>query len=267
MKIIFPTTCPSCSEELFKPEEEANWRCININCPAQVIERLRHFVSKDAMDIRGLGEKIIEELVELNLIKAIPDIYRIDFNKILDREGWKEKSVSKLKEAIESSKQQPLHRLLFGLGIRFVGETTAKKLVEHVNDISEFKEWSLEQLINVEDVGPKVAQSIFDFFHSQKNMELIEELKSFGLNTKHEKKTVAQGKLSGKSFLFTGTLQMKRSDAEAMAEKEGGNILGSVTSKLNYLVVGADAGSKLEKAKKLGKVEIISEEEFLKLVT
>lgn len=266
-KIHFPKKCPSCGEELFKPEEEANWRCINISCPAQVVERLIHFVSKDAMDIAGFGASTVIEFVESGLIKTIPDIYRLDFAKVLGREGWKEKSVNKLKDAVEKSKKQPLHRLIFGLGIRFVGETTAKKLAEEVRDISEFKDWSVEQLMNVEDIGPKVAQSIHEFFQNPSNLEMIEELRSLGVNMIHEKKkSSSQGKLSGKTFLFTGTLNMKRDDAEELVEKNGGEILGSVSAKLNYLVVGENAGSKLDKAKKLGTVNIVSEEEFLEMI-
>ncbi|MEO5675448.1 MAG: NAD-dependent DNA ligase LigA [Chitinophagales bacterium] len=264
-KIHFPESCPSCGVQLFKPEEEVNWRCININCPAQVTERLIHFVSKDAMDIRGFGASAVLEFVESRLIETISDIYRLDFKKILEREGWKEKSAGNLKKAIEKSKQQPLHRLLFGLGIRFVGETTAKKLAEYVSDISEFKEWNQNQLMDVEDIGPRVAQSIYEFFHSPATDKLLEELRVMGLNLKHVKsKSKLTGKLSGKSFLFTGTLHMKRDEAEALVEKNGGSIAGSVNSKLTYLVVGENAGSKLEKAKKLGTITIISENEFMR---
>jgi DNA ligase (NAD+) len=266
-KIHFPERCPSCGERLHKPEGEANWRCINIKCPAQVVERLIHFVSRDAMDIAGFGASTVEEFVNDKLIASIPDIYRLDFSNVLGREGWKEKSVNKLKEAIEKSKSQPLNRLLFGLGIRFVGETTAKKLVAHVADLDEFRDWSLEKFQEVEDIGPKVAQSLFDFFHTESNLKMIDELRGAGVNTRHgQKKKTAGGKLDGITFLFTGTLTMKRSDAEALAEKNGGIIQGSVTSKLNYLVVGENAGSKLDKAKKLGTVKIINEQEFLQLM-
>lgn len=265
--IQFPKNCPSCGEKLFKPEGEANWRCVNINCPAQVLERLIHYVSKDAMDIKGFGWSTIAEFAEAGFIHSIPDIYRLDYSKILGREGWKEKSVDNLKKGIEDSKKQSLNRLIYGLGIRFVGETTAKKLAEQVKDIFEFKDWSIEHLTSMEDVGPKGAQSIFDFFHTKANLEMIEELKTFGVNTTQKKSSIAKdGVLSGKTFLFTGTMNMKRGDAEALVEKNGGNILGSVSAKLNYLVVGADAGSKLDKAKKLGTITIIDEGEFLKMV-
>lgn len=266
-KIHFPKDCPSCGEPLYKPEGEANWRCVNINCPAQVVERLIHFVSKDALDIRGLGAATIIEFVENGFLRTIPDIYRLDYIKIRELEGWKDKSVTNLKNGIESSRKQPLHRVIYGLGIRFVGETTAKKLGEQLHDIGELKDWSLEQLMSMEDIGPKVATSIYEFFHTNANLEMVEELRTLGVNLIHEKrKKSAEGKLAGKTFLFTGTLNMKRGDAESMVEQNGGTILGSVSSKLNFLVVGADAGSKLDKAKKLETVNIIDEEEFLKMI-
>jgi DNA ligase (NAD+) len=264
-KIEFPSRCPSCQSKLFKPDDEANWRCINYHCPAQVAERLIHFVSKDVMDIKGLGSAIIEEFIQHGLLKDIADIYQLNFEKIAVLEGWKEKSILNLKQAIEESKKQPLHRLLFALGIRFVGETTAKKIAENIHDISDLEQWGPEQLQSIEDIGPKAAQSIYDFFHNKENIEMIASLKKLGVYTKQEEKK-KEGKLSGKTFLFTGTLSMKRSDAEALAEKHGGKVIGGVSAKLNYLVVGEDAGSKLEKARKLGTVTILTESDFLKLI-
>jgi DNA ligase (NAD+) len=267
-KIHFPKTCPVCSSKLFKEESEAVWRCVNIDCPAQVVERIIHFVSKDAMDIRGFGEANVRKFYELGLLKDIPGIYKLNFKKIGELEGFGEKSITKLQEAIESSKQQPLNRLIFALGIRFVGETTAKTLARAVTHLTDFKKFSLEDLQNLEDVGPKVGGSIFEFFSNKENIKLLEELEKIGLQLKSEKKDFTTGgNLAGQSFLFTGTLPtLKRSDAEAMVEKNGGQILSGVSAKLNYLVVGEDAGSKLDKAKKLNTVKIISEEEFLKMI-
>src|SRR5436190_3044561 len=264
----FPKTCPVCNSKLFKEEAEAVWRCVNIDCPAQVAERIIHFVSKDAMDIRGFGEANVRKFYEMGLLKDIPGIYKLDFKKIGELEGFGEKSITKLKEAIESSKQQPLHRLVFALGIRFVGETTAKTLARAVNHLTDFKKFSLEDLKNLEDVGPKVGGSIYEFFSNKENIHLLEELEKIGLQLKSEKKDFTTGgNLAGQSFLFTGTLPtLKRSDAEAMVEKNGGQILGGVSAKLNYLVVGEDAGSKLDKAKKLNTVKIISEKEFLNMI-
>jgi len=266
--IEFPTHCPVCNEILFKPQEEAVWRCTNINCEAQVIERIAHFASKDAMDIRGLGDALVRKFFEQGCLHSIAGIYSLPYDQLKSLEGFGEKSMLNLKEAIEKSKTQPLNRLLFGLGIRYVGETTAKTLTRHIAHISDLYTMTIEQLCTFEDVGIKVAGSIVDFFSHPDNRKLIDELEACGLNFNNElKNEVGSGELAGKTFLFTGTLSMKRSDAEALAESKGGSILGSVSSKLNYLVVGEDAGSKLEKAKKLGTIIILSEEEFLKLVS
>ncbi len=267
-KIIFPKTCPVCNSPLFKEEEEAVWRCINIECPAQVVERIIHFVSKDAMDIRGLGDANVRKFYDLGLIKDIPGIYTLDFNKIGTMEGFGQKSIDNLQAAILHSKKQPLHRLLFALGIRFVGETTAKTLAQAINHLLDLKKFSPEQLQGLEDVGPKVAGSIYHFFSNKNNIDILEQLEKLGLQLKNQKKELsAAGNLKGQTFLFTGTLPtLKRSDAEAMVEENGGQILTGVSTKLNYLVVGEDAGSKLEKAKKINTVRIISEAEFLQMI-
>ena len=267
-KIVFPKTCPVCDSQLFKEEGEAVWRCINIECPAQVVERIIHFVSKDAMDIRGFGEANVRKFYEMGLLKDIPGIYELDFEKISGLEGFGKKSIDNLQSAIDNSKKQPLHRLIFGLGIRFVGETTAKTLAQTVHHLLDLKKFSLEDLLNLEDIGPKVAGSILHFFSNEDNIGMLQKLESIGLQLKNEKKEHATGgNLEGLSFLFTGTLPtLKRTDAEEMVEKNGGKIVGSVSSKLNYLVVGEDAGSKLEKAKKINTVKIISEAEFLKML-
>lgn len=267
-KIHFPKTCPVCNSKLFKEEEEAVWRCINIECPAQVVERIIHFVSKDAMDIRGFGDANVRKFYELGLLKDIPGIYTLDFNSISGMEGFGQKSIDNLQTAIINSKKQPLHRLIYALGIRFIGETTSKTLAQAVNHLLDFKKYSLEELQNLEDVGPKVAGSIHHFFSNKDNIKMLEELEKLGLQLKNEKKELTKGgNLTGQTFLFTGTLPtLKRSEAEAMAEENGGQILSGVSAKLNYLVVGEDAGSKLEKAKKINTVKIISEDEFLQLV-
>ena len=267
-KIKFPKKCPVCNSPLAKEEGEAVWRCINIECPAQVVERIIHFASKDAMDIRGFGEANVRKFYNLGFLKDIPGIYELDFEKIGSLDGFGQKSIDNLGQAIEHSKKQPLHRLIFGLGIRFVGETTAKTLAHAVNHLLDFKKMTLEDFQNLEDVGPKVGGSIFHFFSNEENIKILLKLEKLGLQLKNPKKEFASGgNLEGLSFLFTGTLPtLKRSDAEEMVEKNGGKIVGSVSSKLNYLVVGEDAGSKLDKAKKLNSVRIITEAEFLKMV-
>jgi DNA ligase (NAD+) len=267
-KIHFPTKCPVCESQLFKEAEEAVWRCINIECPAQVVERIIHFVSKDAMDIRGFGDANVRKFYELGFLKDIPGIYKLDYSRFNGMDGFGQKSIDNLQKAIANSKRQPLHRLIYALGIRFVGETTAKTLAQAVNHLLDLKNFSLEDLMKLEDVGPKVAGSIHHFFSNIDNINMLEEMEILGLQLKNEKKEMTKGgNLAGQTFLFTGTLPtLKRSEAEAMAEENGGVIVNGVSAKLNYLVVGEDAGSKLEKAKKINTVRIISEEEFLNLI-
>jgi DNA ligase (NAD+) len=267
--IKFPANCPACGDELYRAEEEAAWRCTNINCSAQVLERLIHFASKDAMDIRGLGEANIRKFNESGWLKTIPQIYQLDYDAIAQSEGFGKRSIGNLKTAIETSKQQPLHRLIFALGIRYVGETMAKTLAHAVNHLLDLKNFDTEGLQNLEDVGPKVAGSIVQFFSNEDNIQMLKELEALGLQLKNEKKQYATaGNLQNLTFLFTGSLsRLKRSDAEGMVEENGGKIVSGVSSKLNYLVVGEDAGSKLEKAKKIASIKIISEDEFLKMVT
>ena len=266
--IVFPTRCPVCDHQLQKPEGEAVWRCVNINCPAQVVERIIHFASKDAMDIRSFGDANVRKFYELGFLKDIPGIYRLPYDEIRALEGFGEKSVGNLQAAIETSRGQPLHRLIFGLGIRYVGETTAKILAASVNHLMDFAGYSLEDLQNLEDVGPKVAGSVYGFFHDPGNLHLLKDLEDQGLNLKSLKSASGNGgNLHGQTFLFTGTLsRLKRSAAEEAVEANGGKLLSGVSSKLNYLVAGEDAGSKLEKAKKIPSIQILTEDEFIKLL-
>jgi DNA ligase (NAD+) len=266
--IIFPTHCPVCNSKLEKPEGEAVWRCNNINCEAQVVERIIHFNSKDAMDIRGMGDANVRKFYELGFLKDVPSLYKLPYEEIKKMEGFGAKSIDNLRAAIDNSKTQPLYRLIYALGIRFVGEATAKTLASAVSYLPDLNNKSLEELQQLEDVGPKVASTIYDFFQNKDNIELLRQLEELGVQLKNEQKEIHKGgNLSGLTFLFTGTLPtLKRSDAERMAEENGGSILSGVSAKLNYLVVGEDAGSKLEKAKKLNTVKIINEEEFLNML-
>jgi DNA ligase (NAD+) len=265
--VRFPTHCPVCGDPLVKPPEESAWRCVNINCEAQVVERLIHFGSKDAMDIRNLGEANVRRFYALQLLQDIPGIYRLDFDKVGQLEGFGPKSVENLRKAIEHSKKQPLHRLIYALGIRFVGETTAKTLARAVNDLWDLSRMPEETLLTLVDIGPKVAGSIRQFFTLEDNLKILGELQSLGLHFGGDKAPDGGGKLEGLTFLFTGTLSSwKRSEAEAMVEAQGGKILSGVSSKLNYLIAGAEAGSKLDKAKRIGTVKILSEEEFSRVI-
>ena len=266
--IVFPKNCPACASTLEKEQGEAVWRCVNIECPAQVVERIIHFVSKDAMDIRSFGAANVARFYERGLLKDIPGIYKLDLEAIGKLEGFGKKSIDNLKSAIETSKQQPLNRLIYALGIRYVGETTAKTLANSVHHLLDLAEMSEEQLQQLEDIGVKVAGSIHQFFRNEQNIAMLKELEQLGLSLKNQKKQAANtDTLHGQTFLFTGTLtKLKRSEAEQMVEENGGKLISGVSSKLNYLVVGEDAGSKLEKAKKINTVRIISEDDFLALI-
>ncbi|MEP6927015.1 MAG: NAD-dependent DNA ligase LigA [Ginsengibacter sp.] len=266
-KIIFPVNCPVCSDPLVRPESEAAWRCVNINCEAQVVERIIHFVSKDAMDIRSLGEANIRKFYSLGFLKNIPEIYLLNYEEIAKLEGFGNKSIDNLRNAIEHSKKQSLHRLIFGLGIRYVGETTAKILGKSTANIFDLQKLSIEELQQLKDIGNKVSESIYDFFHNNDNIAMLQKLADMGLNINGDKIQNKTGKLSGQTFLFTGTLPtLKRSDAEKLAEDNGGKLLSSVSSNLDYLVTGDSAGSKLEKARKIKTIKIVNEQDFLNLI-
>ena len=220
------------------------------------------------MDIKSFGEANVRKFYELGLIKDVPGIYELNFNTIGQLEGFGKKSLDNLQTAISNSKDQPLHRLIYGLGIRYVGENTAKTLANVVNHLLEFKDFSEEQLQQADDVGIKVAGSIHRFFKDEENLHMLQKLEELGISLKNQKKQVALNhSLTGQTFLFTGTLsKLKRSDAEEQVELNGGKIVSGVSSKLNYLVVGDDAGSKLEKAKKIQTIKIISEDDFIDML-
>ena len=220
------------------------------------------------MDIKSFGDANVRKFYEAGLLKDIPGIYTLNYDEIAGWPGFGKKSIDNLQDAIESSKHQPLNRLIFGLGIRYVGETTAKVLANSVNHLMDLKTFSEEQLQTMEDIGVKVAKSIRTFFENEPNLKMLQQLEELGVEMNNKKNAVVlEGGLAGQTFLFTGTLtKLKRTEAEELAEAKGGKILGSVSSKLNYLVVGEDAGSKLEKAKKINTIRVISEDEFLKLV-
>lgn len=269
LPVQFPTHCPSCNSELVKPEEEAVWRCENAECPSQSEERMIHFVSKGAMDIDGLGKDIVKRFMREGLLENIEDIYDLDYEKILALEGWKEKSVQNLKKGVEKSKNQPIWRLLVGLGIRHIGSATAKMLEKQVQNVLEFKDWSKETLTELEDVGPKVAESIVQFFYNENNINLIKKLGESGVKIEktEEDNQVESNKLEGLTFLFTGTLtKFSRDVAKELVEKNGGKNLSGVSAKLSYLVAGEKAGSKLTKAEKIEPIKIISEDDFLEMI-
>lgn len=266
--VVFPTHCPSCNSVLVKPENESVWRCTNTQgCKAQIIEKLIHFVSKDAMDIRGMGEDIVRRFFELGIVQKIADIYRLNYAEIEKLDRWAQKSVENLKNNVETSKNQPLERLIIALGIREVGQATAKTLAHAVENLSDFAGWSIEKYTEIPDIGKKVAQNIYDFFADAENMALIQELKILGINTKGSIKELVSNNLLNKTFLFTGTLPtLNREKAEEMVAQHGGKVISAVSGNLNYLVVGEKAGGKLAKAQKIPSIVIINETEFLELL-
>ena len=266
--IAFPDTCPSCQHHLVKPEDESVWRCINPSCIAQLEERLIHFGSKDAMEISGLGEEIVRKFIAENIITDMASIYQIDYQKVRSLEGWKDRSVENLKTSIETSKNNPLWRLIVALGIRHIGVTTAKMLAKQVNKLTDLKDWDEEKLKELEDIGPKVAQSLLEFFSDSDNIALLNQLEVLGVNISNNSlSTQVSNTLEGKTFLFTGTLaKMSRDDAKELVEKHGGKNLSGISANLDYLIAGEKAGSKLTKAQKIPTINIIDEDTFLKMI-
>ncbi|MFZ1592809.1 MAG: NAD-dependent DNA ligase LigA, partial [Chitinophagales bacterium] len=264
---IFTRECPSCQQPIVKPAEEAVYRCVNAECKAQAEERLIHFVSKDAMDIDGFGRETVSSFYKEGILMSIPEIYSLDFDRIGKLEGWKEKSINKLRDGITKSKEQPLWRLVNGLGVRHIGTQTAKDLVKTLNNLKELFEVTPEQLQSIEGIGPKVASSVLDYFHNAGNQHMILELEEKGLNLKNQKAEPQSAKLNNLTFLFTGSLtRFTRDEAKELVESNGGKLISSVSKNLHYLVAGENAGSKLDKAKALGTVNIIDEEAFLNMI-
>jgi DNA ligase (NAD+) len=266
--ILPPTHCPSCQTQLIQPEGEVNLYCPNEDhCPAQIQGRILHYASRNAMDIENLGEAIVEQLFKQGLISDVGDIYSLEKERLVKLERFGEKSAQNLLDAIESSKSRPFERLLFGLGIRHVGLATARILARKFTSIVDLACASLEDLEQTEEVGPTIAKSVHDYFRKPSTLLLIEKLKRAGVNMNGEKsETIENPYFSGKSVVFTGTLEsLTREKASEEVLKRGGKVSGSVSKKTDYVVAGSQAGSKLEKAQKLG-VRILSEAEFLSLL-
>ncbi|WP_136514138.1 NAD-dependent DNA ligase LigA [Geomonas edaphica] len=260
-----PAHCPVCGGEVVRIPDEVAVRCVAFACPAQLLERVKHFASRRAMDIEGLGDKFIEQLLSLKLIRDVADIYALKEEDFMQFERMGKKLAENLLNAIEASKERELSRLIFALGIRHVGEHTAKLLAEAFGSIDNLAKAGEEELTSIREVGPQVAASIADFFKSEENLKVIERLKEAGVSPKVEEKRVG-GRFTGKTFVFTGALEkFTRDEAKKMVEQEGAHAAGSVSKKTDYVVAGADAGSKLEKARQLG-VSVLSEEEFLELM-
>ncbi len=262
----FPEFCPSCGSRLVKEEGEAATRCTNADCPAQLLRHLIHFVSRDAMDIEGLGPSILEVLLDLHIIHSIPDLYRTNQFELEYIDGMGEKSAQNLLAAIEKSKRAELPRFIYALGIRHIGEKAAKLLCEHFLSIDKLFEASVDDISAIDGFGAVMAQSVYDYFSLEETKMLISDLKALGVEMKPLEKTTKEGVFLGKTFVLTGTLPtMSRKEASVLIEQNGGKTSSSVSKKTDYVLAGEDAGSKLTKAQSLG-ITIISEQELLDMI-
>ena len=264
-EIVFPAICPECQSELVRAEGEVDWRCVNANCPARLREELLHFSARGVMNIEGLGDAMVSQLLAAGYVKGIADLYHLKKEQLLALERVAEKSAQALLDEIERSKKVPLARVLLGLGIRFVGERTAQLLAAHFGSMDALMTASAEELEAVNEVGPRVAQAISEFFAEPKNRALVERLREAGLTFTAEKR-VTTSTLEGLTFVLTGTLpNLTRETAKEKIESAGGKVSGSVSKKTSYVVAGEEAGSKLDKANSLG-VAVIDESGLLALL-
>ena len=261
-----PEKCPECGTRIHKAEGEVAYRCPNVSCPARRKESLLHFSGRHAMNIDGLGEKLVDQLVDRGIVQDFADLYKLDLETLAGLERMAEKSAQNLQDEIAASKKNGLARLIYALGIRMVGERTAQLLADHFGSMEKLARASEDELTAVTEVGPKVAEGILEFFSAPANRKLIEHLHAAGVRMKEERETPRSTKFAGMTFVFTGMLERRtREEAEALVAAHGGKASSSVSKKTNYVVVGADPGSKYDKAKSLG-VPILDEAEFEKLL-
>jgi DNA ligase (NAD+) len=264
---VMPEECPECKGPVVRQEGEAAHKCINPHCPALFREGLIHFVSRDAMNIDGLGPAVLTALVDTGLVSDVADLYQLQMEQVLTVPRMAQKSAENLLNAIENSKQAGLARLLFALGIRHVGVKAAGIVARHYGNIDDVKQASVEEFLELDEIGTKIAESIVAYFAAEENIELVAKLRSAGVKATEEKQVIEENQLfAGKTFVLTGTLEkMSRNQAAEIIQKLGGKVSGSVSKKTNYVLAGAEAGSKLEKAQQLG-VEVLDEEQFMKMV-
>jgi DNA ligase (NAD+) len=261
-----PERCPECGSTIHKEEDEVAYRCVNAACPAKRRESLLHFASRHAMDIDGLGDKIVDQLVAKGLVADVADLYSLQLDDLISLDRMGEKSAQNLLDEIAASRKNPLSRVIYALGVRMVGERTGQLLAAHFSSLDDLAAASEEQLLEVGEVGPKVAAVIAEFFSEPANRRLIRKMDKVGLRPAGEKRAVKSQKFAGKSFVFTGGLANRsREEAAQMVVQHGGKISGSVSKKTSYVVVGTDPGSKYDKAKELA-VPILTESEFEKLI-
>jgi DNA ligase (NAD+) len=261
-----PTKCPVCGMRVYHTEREVAYRCVNVSCPARRRESILHFAGRHAMNIDGLGDKIVVQMLGKDLVKDFADLYRLDLERVSALERMAEKSAQNLLAEIAASKKNSLARLIYAIGIPFVGERTAQLLAAHFGTMEKLAEATAEELAEVHEVGEKIAEGVHEFFAESANRKLIERLRAVGINMKDERAAPRSSKFAGKTFVFTGTLDKRsREEAEALVVSHGGKAGGSVSKKTSYVVVGADPGSKHERAKSLG-VPILDEAQFDKLL-
>ncbi len=262
----FPKHCPACTSKLIKYEGEVAWRCINPLCPPQVRIKIEHFASRDALDIEGLGESVVDQLVSEGLISNYADIYDLNVDQLIPLERMAEKSAQNLISAINKSIQQPFERTLYALGIRFVGKTVAKDLAKAFTSIQHLKSASQEKLLAIDSIGPRIADSVIEFFHNQTNNEMVDRLIQAGLQFEMQEMALASAILEGKNVVLTGTLPtLSRKEASELIENHGGKVTSSVSKKTDFVLAGESAGSKLSKAQNLG-IIIWSEQDFLSFI-
>ncbi len=265
-QFVMPEHCPVCGGNVVRTPGEVDHRCVNANCPAKLQGTILHFASRHVMNIDGLGDALVNQLTERGLVKNVADLYKLTKDDLLKLERMGEKSAENVLAEIEASKKLPLERVIYGLGIRFVGERTAQFLAEHFGSLDAIMNASAEELEEVNEVGPRIAESIVEFFADEHNRKLVNDLRKAGLTFRGQKKEKGT-KLAGKTFVLTGTLERHtRDEAKKMIEDAGGRVSGSVSKRTDYVVAGSDAGSKLDKARELG-VNVIGEEELERLLT
>lgn len=261
-----PRECPECGALVVREDGETAYRCTGINCPAQRLRNIIHFVSRDAMDVDGLGPSIIEQMIERNMISNVADLYKLSLESISQMDKMGEKSAQNLLDSLHKSKSNPLYRLIYGLGIRHIGEKAAKILAKKYKTIDDLINTSIEDLTKIDDIGNVMAQSITEFFAQEQNLELIENLRNSGINMVDEQEEMTDSRFMGKTFVLTGTLsQFTRKEASDIIEGFGGKTSSSVSKNTDFVLAGEEAGSKLDKANKLG-ISVITEEEFKNMI-
>lgn len=270
--IQFPTNCPVCDTPLVREKAEAAWRCPNINCQAQVLQRIIYHVSKDAMDIEGFGKALVQNFLEKGWLRNISDVYNLDYEQIKSLEGFGEKSVQNLKASIEKAKSNPLRRILTSLSIHHLGKRASALIAAEIKSIWDLVDWTEEDYLRIKDIGPVVAQNMREFFSVPENLEILKKMEEYGVDMSQKDvdkpvEVAADAPLADKTILFTGSLQtMTRNEAKKIAEENGAKNISAVSGNLDILVVGEKAGSKLDKARKLGTVQILTEDEFKQLL-